>query len=121
MFTEEVGVSPLRVDGGAGYRARVADLVRAGQSLAWIERGEVLFKAESARCPAALPGAGRLGGAAHRGRGIGPPARPPSSSTPARDRAGGQPLRQRLQRARPGPPTRGSGSARSGRYASVLF
>lgn len=46
MFTEEVGVSPLRVDGGAGYRARVTDLVRAGQSLAWIEHGEVLFKAE---------------------------------------------------------------------------
>src|SRR5215218_5984917 len=33
MFTEEVGVSPLRVDGGAGYRARVAELVRSGQSL----------------------------------------------------------------------------------------
>jgi len=46
MFTEEVGVSPLRVDGGAGYRARLADLIHAGQSLAWIERGEVLFKAE---------------------------------------------------------------------------
>jgi predicted GNAT family acetyltransferase len=46
MFTEEVGVSPLRVDGGAGYRARVADLVRAGQSLAWFEGGEVVFKAE---------------------------------------------------------------------------
>ncbi|MGY1746598.1 GNAT family N-acetyltransferase [Blastococcus sp. SYSU D00695] len=46
MFTEEVGVSPLRGDGGAGYRARVADLVRSGQSLAWIEDGQVLFKAE---------------------------------------------------------------------------
>jgi predicted GNAT family acetyltransferase len=46
MFTEEVGVSPMRVDGGAGYRARVADLVRAGQSLAWIEEGQVLFKAD---------------------------------------------------------------------------
>jgi predicted GNAT family acetyltransferase len=46
MFTEEVGVSPLRVDGGAAYRARVADLVRAGQSLAWIEDGHVLFKAD---------------------------------------------------------------------------
>jgi predicted GNAT family acetyltransferase len=46
MFTEEVGVSPLRIDGGAGYRARVADLVRAGQSLAWIENGQVLFKAD---------------------------------------------------------------------------
>jgi len=46
MFTEEVGVSPTRVDGGAAYRARVADLVRAGHSLAWIEDGEVLFKAD---------------------------------------------------------------------------
>jgi hypothetical protein len=46
MFTEEVGVSPTRADGGAGYRARVAELVRAGQSLAWIEDGQVLFKAD---------------------------------------------------------------------------
>ncbi|MGY1857406.1 GNAT family N-acetyltransferase [Modestobacter sp. SYSU DS0290] len=46
MFTEEVGVSPLRVDGGAGYRARVAELVRAGHALAWIEDGQVLFKAD---------------------------------------------------------------------------
>jgi predicted GNAT family acetyltransferase len=46
MFTEEVGVSPTRVDGGAGYRSRVAELVRAGQSLAWIEDGQVLFKAD---------------------------------------------------------------------------
>jgi predicted GNAT family acetyltransferase len=46
MFTEEVGVSPTRVDGGTAYRARVADLVRAGQSLAWIEDGQVLFKAD---------------------------------------------------------------------------
>ena len=46
MFTEEVGVSPLRVDGGAGYRARVAELVRGGQALAWIEGDEVLFKAD---------------------------------------------------------------------------
>jgi hypothetical protein len=46
MFTEEVGVSPTRADGGAAYRARVADLVRAGQSLAWIEGGQVLFKAD---------------------------------------------------------------------------
>ncbi|MQA35545.1 GNAT family N-acetyltransferase [Modestobacter roseus] len=46
MFTEEVGVSPVRVDGGAGYRARVTELVRAGHALAWIEGGEVLFKAD---------------------------------------------------------------------------
>ncbi len=72
MFTEEVGVSPLRVDGGAGYRARVAELVRAGQSLAWIERGEVLFKAEiGAVSRAACQVQGVWVAPAHRGRGIG--------------------------------------------------
>ncbi|HEY9392276.1 MAG TPA: GNAT family N-acetyltransferase [Mycobacteriales bacterium] len=46
MFTEEVGVSPLSVDGGAAYRARVRDLVEAGRSYARIENGQVLYKAE---------------------------------------------------------------------------
>ena len=46
MFTEEVGTSPVGADGGAGYRARVRDLVAAGRSFARIDRGEVLFKAE---------------------------------------------------------------------------
>lgn len=46
MFTEEVGVSPLTGDGGAAYRARVAELVRAGRAFARIENGKVLFKAE---------------------------------------------------------------------------
>jgi predicted GNAT family acetyltransferase len=72
MFTEEVGVSPLRVDGGAGYRARVAELVRLGQSLAWIEDGEVLFKAEiGAVSRAACQVQGVWVAPAHRGRGIG--------------------------------------------------
>ena len=72
MFTEEVGVSPLRVDGGAGYRARVADLVRAGQSLAWIEGGEVLFKAEiGAVSRSVCQVQGVWVAPAHRGRGIG--------------------------------------------------
>jgi predicted GNAT family acetyltransferase len=72
MFTEEVGVSPLRVDGGAGYRARVAELVRAGQSLAWIEDGEVLFKAEvGAVSRAACQVQGVWVAPAYRGRGIG--------------------------------------------------
>ncbi|MEU2350895.1 GNAT family N-acetyltransferase [Modestobacter sp. NPDC049651] len=72
MFTEEVGVSPLRADGGAGYRARVAELVHAGQALAWIEDGEVLFKADVG---AVSSGACQLQGVwvspRHRGRGIG--------------------------------------------------
>jgi predicted GNAT family acetyltransferase len=72
MFTEEVGVSPLRVDGGAGYRARVAELVRAGQSLAWIEHGEVLFKAEiGAVSRAVCQVQGVWVAPAQRGRGIG--------------------------------------------------
>jgi uncharacterized protein len=72
MFTEEVGVSPLRVDGGAGYRARVAELVRAGQSLAWIEGGEVLFKAEiGAVSRAVCQVQGVWVAPAYRGRGIG--------------------------------------------------
>jgi len=72
MFTEEVGVSPLRSDGGAGYRARVAELIRAGQSLAWIEGGEVLFKAEiGAASRAACQIQGVWVAPAHRGRGVG--------------------------------------------------
>ena len=46
MFTEEVGVSPLIGDGGAAYRARVAELIRAGRAFARIEDGRVIFKAE---------------------------------------------------------------------------
>lgn len=46
MFTEEVGVSPVATDGGALYRARVAELVSAGRAFARIENGCVIFKAE---------------------------------------------------------------------------
>jgi uncharacterized protein len=46
MFTEEVGVSPLIGDGGVGYRARVAELIRAGRAFARISGGRVIFKAE---------------------------------------------------------------------------
>jgi uncharacterized protein len=46
MFTEEVGVSPLVGDGGAAYRARVAELVGSGRAFARIEDGRVVFKAE---------------------------------------------------------------------------
>lgn len=77
MFTEEVGVSPEAGDGGATYRARVAELIAAGRSFARIEDGRVLFKAEigsvtSAACqvqgvwvPPELRGQGRsVGGMA---------------------------------------------------------
>jgi predicted GNAT family acetyltransferase len=46
MFTEEVGVSPLAGDGGMLYRARVAELIRAGRAFARIDDGQVVFKAE---------------------------------------------------------------------------
>jgi predicted GNAT family acetyltransferase len=46
MFTEEVGVDPRMGDGGAGYRARVSELVSAGRAFARFENGEVVFKAE---------------------------------------------------------------------------
>jgi uncharacterized protein len=46
MFTEEVGVSPVGPDGGAAYRSRVIELIRAGRSFARIEQGRVVFKAE---------------------------------------------------------------------------
>ena len=46
MFTEEVGVDPRAPDGGAGYRARVAELIAAGRAFARFEAGEVVFKAE---------------------------------------------------------------------------
>ena len=46
MFTEEVGVSPTSGDGGVLYRARVAELIRAGRAFARIEDGRVMFKAE---------------------------------------------------------------------------
>jgi uncharacterized protein len=46
MFTEEVGISPIGTDGGAAYRARVSELVACGRSLAKIQDGRVVFKAE---------------------------------------------------------------------------
>lgn len=46
MFTEEVGVDPTAGDGGAGYRARVAELIATGRAFARFEDGQVVFKAE---------------------------------------------------------------------------
>jgi hypothetical protein len=46
MFTEEVGISPLNGDGGASYRARVGELVRARRAFARFADGRVIFKAE---------------------------------------------------------------------------
>ena len=46
MFIEEVGVDPCADDGGASYRARVAELIAGGRAFARFEGGEVVFKAE---------------------------------------------------------------------------
>lgn len=46
MFTEEVGVSPTANDGGAYYRARLVELIRAGRAFARFEDGQIVFKAE---------------------------------------------------------------------------
>lgn len=46
MFTEEVGVDPRAPDGGAGYRARVAETIAGGRAFARFDNGEVVFKAE---------------------------------------------------------------------------
>lgn len=46
MFVEEVGVSPVSGGANSAYRARIGELVRDGRSLARIENGTVVFKAE---------------------------------------------------------------------------
>ncbi|HEU5470484.1 MAG TPA: GNAT family N-acetyltransferase [Actinophytocola sp.] len=46
MFIEEVGVDPRAGDGGASYRARVAELIATGRAFARFEGGDVVFKAE---------------------------------------------------------------------------
>ena len=46
MFTEEVGISPVEHGGGPAYRARLAELIRAGRALAVVEDERIAFKAE---------------------------------------------------------------------------
>jgi len=46
MYHEELGVSPEANGGAALYRARVAQLIAKGHAFAYIEGGEVIFKAE---------------------------------------------------------------------------
>jgi len=74
MFTEEVGISPLAGDGGASYRARVAELVRSGRAFARIEDGQVIFKAEvGAATPLACQVQGVWVHPDFRGRGLAAP------------------------------------------------
>jgi GNAT superfamily N-acetyltransferase len=71
MFTEEVGVSPLRVDGGAGYRAAVEDLVRAGSPWRGSSTAGPVQGRDRRGVPRRLPGPGRVDAPEWRGRGIG--------------------------------------------------
>ncbi len=74
MFTEEVGVSPMAGDGGAAYRARVTELIRAGRAFARIEDGRVIFKAEvGAATPQACQVQGVWVRPEFRGRGLAAP------------------------------------------------
>jgi uncharacterized protein len=74
MFTEEVGVSPTVGDGGASYRARVQQLIRAGRAFARIEDGRVIFKAEiGAVTPQACQVQGVWVRPEYRGRGLAAP------------------------------------------------
>jgi predicted GNAT family acetyltransferase len=72
MFTEEIGISPVLADGGALYRARVAEFIGQRRSFARIEDGRVLFKAEIG---AVAGGVCQVQGVwvapEHRGRGLG--------------------------------------------------
>jgi uncharacterized protein len=72
MFMEEVGVDPCAGDGGASYRARVAELIGTGRAFARFEDGEVVFKAEIGALSASV---GQIQGVwvhpARRGRGLG--------------------------------------------------
>src|SRR6201995_4449168 len=74
MFTEEVGISPLAGDGGASYRARVAELIRSGRAFARIENGQGIFKAEvGAATPQACQVQGVWVRPEYRGRGLAAP------------------------------------------------
>lgn len=72
MFIEEVGVDPRVGDGGASYRARVAELIAGGRAFARFEGEEVVFKAEIGALSSAV---GQIQGVwvhpDQRGRGLG--------------------------------------------------
>ncbi|MDC3001964.1 GNAT family N-acetyltransferase [Actinomycetota bacterium] len=75
MFTEEVGISPVRGGGGSAYRDRVAEIVRAGRSFVRIVDGRIEFKAEiGAATPDACQVQGVWVAPELRGRGMSVPA-----------------------------------------------
>lgn len=75
MFTEEVGISPVRGGAGSAYRDRVAEIVRAGRSFVRIVDGRIEFKAEiGAATPDACQVQGVWVAPELRGRGMSVPA-----------------------------------------------
>jgi len=122
MFTEEVGVSPLTGDGGASYRARLAQLIRAGRAFARIEAGRVIFKAEvGAVTPQACQIQGVWVRPEYRGQGLAAPGMAAVAVEAAKSLAPlvtlyvnefNQPARAAYRRA---------GFAEVGRFMSVLF
>ena len=75
MFTEEVGVSPVRGGAGTAYRARIEELVRAGRSFVRIVDGRIQFKAEvGAATPEVCQVQGVWVAPELRGRGLAEPA-----------------------------------------------
>lgn len=75
MFTEEVGVSPVRGGAGTAYRGRIEELVRSGRSFVRIVDGRIQFKAEvGASTPEACQVQGVWVAPELRGRGLSEPA-----------------------------------------------
>ena len=75
MFTEEVGISPVRGGAGSAYHDRVAEIVRAGRSFVRIVDGRIEFKAEiGAATPDACQVQGVWVAPELRGRGMSVPA-----------------------------------------------
>jgi predicted GNAT family acetyltransferase len=75
MFTEEVGVSPVRGGAGHAYRARISELVDSGRAFVRIVDGRVEFKAEvGAASPEACQVQGVWVAPELRGRGLSAPA-----------------------------------------------
>jgi uncharacterized protein len=70
MHREEMGIDPLAVD-PAGWRTRMAVLVDRGWSWVWMERDEVVFKAElSAWTPEVVQVQGVYTAPSRRGQGV---------------------------------------------------
>ena len=75
MFTEEVGISPVRGGAGTAYRARIEEIVRSGRSFVRIVDGRIEFKAEiGASTPEACQVQGVWVAPELRGQGLSVPA-----------------------------------------------